>query len=461
MRLRLSGEWLILPRMKTPSRNIILLAASALALSTATPALADDHSHSHSTNQAASDREPMSAHDLVTMPRLGAPTVTPDGRFALYSVTHTDAESFERTTRHYLRSLTNTGAEPVAVDLNGSAFDLTFGADNFLYFLSDRPGGDEENAAVQVWRAALEADGNVTGPMQVTNTRADVNGFKLSPDATKIALFGDISRLCPTFGCEIDGTAHLPGPGTGRLYDAKDGFFRHWDAWETPGTFSRVFAFDLVDGKATGGVAADGFSAEGGLTGDTPTKPFGGSEEIAWAADSSGLYFAARQSNAEEPTSTNVDLYWSSLDGTAPTNLTADNLATDTLPAPSPDGKWLAYLAMERPGYEADRLVIQLRNIASGETRALTGDFDRSFGSLAWTPDSRWIIAGAQDVLDTPAFKIDPISGKVERLDLMAGNEAHIGNITPLTGENLLFTRDLSVVRPSCTSLTTGHRQNR
>lgn len=434
--------------MKTPFRNIVLLSASALALCTTTPALANNHPNNHSARQAASDREPMSAQDLVTMPRLGAPTVTPDGRFALYSVTQTDAESFERTTQHYLRNLTDTDAGPVAVDLNGSAFDLTFGADNFLYFLSDRPADDQANAAVQVWRVALEADGNVTGPMQVTSTRADVNGFKLSPDASKIALFGDIGRLCPTFGCENDGTAHLPGPGTGRLYDAKDGFFRHWDVWETPGTFSRVFAFDLVDGKATGGVAADGFSAEGGLTGDTPTKPFGGGEEIAWAADNSGLYFAARQSGAAEPTSTNVDLYWSSLDGAAPTNLTADNLATDTLPAPSPDGKWLAYLAMERPGYEADRLVIQLRNIASGETRALTSDFDRSFGSLAWTPDSRWIIAGAQDVLDTPAFRIDPVSGTVERLNLMAGNEARIGNITPVAGGQLLFTRN-SIGGPS------------
>lgn len=413
-----------------------------LALCTATPALAEGHSDSRPAGLATSDRAPMSAQDLVTMPRLGAPAATPDGRFAVYSVTHTDADSFERTTRHYLRSLTDADAEPVAVDLGGSAFDLTFGSDNFLYFLSDRPVGEQDNTAVHVWRAALDADGNITGAMQVTDTRADVHGFKLSPDASKIALFGNVGRACPAFGCEGDGVAHLPGPGTGRLYDAQDGFVRHWDAWETPGTFSRVFAFDLVDGKASGGIAADGAPSEGGLTGDTPTRPFGGTEEIAWSADSSGLYFAARPSDAAEPASTNIDLYWSSLDGAAPTNLTADNRATDTQPAPSPDGKWLAYLAMERPGYEADRLVIHLRDIASGKTRALTGEFDRSFGSLAWTPDSRWIIASAQDVLDTPAFRIDPVSGAVDRLDLMAGNEAHIANITPLAGESLLFTRD-------------------
>ena len=59
------------------------------------------------------------------------------------------------------------------------------------------------------------------------------------------------------------------------------------------------------------------------------------------------------------------------------------------LPAVSPDGRWLAYTAMARPTYEADRQVVQLRNLATGETRALTGDWDRSVGSIAWAPDGR------------------------------------------------------------------------
>ena len=409
-------------------------------------AAGDDHAA-----KSAAALEPMSAEDLIAMPRLGAPVATPDGRFALYSVTETDRETFERTTKHFLQDLRSPDAAPALIDLGGSAHDFAFGADMFLYFLSDRPaeGSDEESGSSQVWRAALEANGNVTGPMQVTDLPADVHGFHISPDATKIAVFGDISRSCATFGCEGDGKAHLPGPGTGRLYDAEDGFFRHWDQWETPGTYSRVFAFDLEGGRASGtGIAVDGPNGAEALTGDTPTKPFGGGEEIAWATDGSGIYFAARETGAEEPLSTNVDIYWSALDGKAPVNLTAANTAYDTLPVPSPDGKWLAYLAMERPNYEADRLVIHLRNIETGETTALTESFDRSFGSIAWTPDSRWIIASAQDVLDTPAFKVDPRSGKVERLDLMAGNEARIGGITPLAGNRLLFTRN-SIGGPS------------
>ncbi|WP_228766500.1 S9 family peptidase [Pelagerythrobacter aerophilus] len=403
----------------------------------------------------AQDTAPMTAQDLVTMPRLGAPVASSDGRLAIYTVASTDPESYARTTTLYLRDLAAPQATAVALDLGGSASSPAFGADGALYFLSDRGAG----GTTQVWRAPLDASGTTGSPVQVTNVATDVAGFELSPDGRKIALFGDVARDCPTFGCEGDGTAHLPGPGDGLLYSSEDGFVRHWDAWETPGTFGRVFAFDLVGGKAAGaGIPLDGPAGEGALVGDTPTKPFGGGEEIAWAPDGSGVFFAARRSNADEPTSTNVDIWWNDLTGSAPVNLTDANEATDTLPAPSPDGKWLAYAAMARPGYEADRLVIHLRNLATGETRALTESFDRSFGSLAWTPDSRWIVATAQDVLDTPAFRIDPATGEVEELDLMAGNEAHIGNVVPLSGERLLFTRD-SIGAPPELFLSQGWQQ--
>ncbi|MDN3646873.1 S9 family peptidase [Pontixanthobacter aestiaquae] len=430
-------------------KNTIRLTASFAALATlafAAPAFADDHT------DTSTEAPPMSAKDLVTMAGLGSPTVSPDGNYALYYVRTTDQDTFERATTFYLQDLRNTDADPVEVNLGGSASSPAFASDSWLYFLSDRPGVDaEENKenSTQVWRAALEGSGNVTGPMQVTDLPTDVHGFHVSPDAKRIAVFGDVGRDCPTFGCENDGTTHLPGPGTGRLYDGADGFYRHWDTWETPGTFSRLFAFDLENGKAVGdGVAADGPNGKGALVGDTPTKPFGGGEEIAWAADSSGLYFSARQADGQEPMSTNVDIYWSALNGTAPINLTAANAAYDNQPVPSPDGKWLAYTAMERPNYESDRLVIHLRNVASGETRALTENFDRSFGAIAWTPDSKWIIGGAQDVLDTPAFKINPQSGEVERLDLVKGNEARISGITPIAGNRLLFTRN-SIAGPS------------
>jgi len=406
----------------------------------------------------ASAKQPMKPHDLVTMPRLGAPIVTKSGTFAAYSVTYTDAKTYDRFAAHYLLDLVTPGADPIELDLQLSAYALAFAADDYLYFLSDEHPDARTSPRMRLWRTALEANGNASPPQMVAELPGtDISGFLVSPTNDKLALIVEAPRSCTRFPCGP--TAETVG--SGRLYAGENGFYRHWDRWETPGAFNRVFVFDLVRGQITGdGTPIDGVDPESGITGHTPTMPFGGLEDLAWASDGSGLYFVAREANAAEPTSTDLDIYLSDLTEAAPNVLTGANPAHDSAPTPSPDGKTLAYLAMARPGYESDQMVIHLLDIASGQTRALTSKTDLSFGSLAWSADGSALIATAGDVLDTPAFRIDAQTGAVTRLDLIAGNEAHIGAIRPLTDSRLLFTRD-SIGSPAELYLAQGMQQAR
>ncbi|MEM7701381.1 MAG: S9 family peptidase [Pseudomonadota bacterium] len=425
--------------LRTTLARLALPCVALSAVTAATPLSADNHIEAPA-NIPGVTATPMSAKDLVTMPRLGGVTVTSFGRYAVYSVTYTDGEDYSRAATHYMLDLSVPGSKPIELDLGLSAYGLAFAADNYLYFLSDEHTDENAEAGARVWRVALEGNGNVTGPMLVADIPgADIGGFLIAPTANKIALMGVMPRSCETFGCD-DGENAI---GTGRLYEGDAGFYRHWDRWVEPGVFNRVFVFDMADGQAVGeGVPIDGADAATGITGNTPTVPFGGLEDLAWAPDGLSLYFVARETGVKEPMSTDLDIYVSDLSGKAPTVLTADNEAHDSGPIVSPDGKTLAYVAMEMPGYESDRLVVHLLDIASGETRALTQDTDLSFGGLAWSEDGSYLLATAADVLDTPVFKIDPKSGTATELDLMAGHEAHIGSITPLAGDRLLFTRD-------------------
>lgn len=94
-------------------------------------------------------------------------------------------------------------------------------------------------------------------------------------------------------------------------------------------------------------------SVMGALVGDSPSKPFGGAEEIAWSVDGKTLFFTLREAGRIESLSTNMDIFAVPADGrAAPVDLTDANDAMDSMPAVSPDGKWLAYAAMKRPGYE-------------------------------------------------------------------------------------------------------------
>ncbi|MFO6431194.1 prolyl oligopeptidase family serine peptidase [Erythrobacter sp. W302b] len=438
-------------------RNLTAFGAVIAAALIAAPLAAQD-----SSTIPGVTAPPMSAEDLVTLPRLGAPAVNAAGTLAVYSVTITDPESLSRSAAHYLLDLSTPGAAPTALTLPLKGSDLAFGADGQLYFLSSAHPDADAPQRSRVWRVALAKDGTVGAPQMVADApHAAIAGFKLAPNGSAIALWGEVARDCPTFGCADAKPQHLPGPGTGRLYDAKDGFVRHWDRWATPGTPNRIFTFPLKNGVAQGaGVPVDGTDPATGITADTPTMPFGGAEEIAFAPDGRALYFTARLSNAAEPTSTNLDIYVSDLSGGAPKLLTADNRATDTTPVVSPDGRYLAWLAMARPTYEADKLAVQLLDLSTGERRNLTKDTDLSFASLAWSADGKHLIATAQKVLDTPAFNIDPRTGKVTELNLMAGNEAHIANLVPLPGGRALFTRD-SLGQPAELYLSDGMGQAR
>lgn len=402
----------------------IALAALAVALLSA-PALAETAAR------------PMGIEDLLTLKRVTAPVASPDGQWVVWQQTDTDPATYKRAAGLWRVSAKGGAAARIA-DLPDAAESApAFSPDGRrLYFLSGKSGKD------QLW--LLDLTRPDAAPVQASDFKADVAGFRLSPDGRRVLVWGDVARDCPTLGCDASGDTSQPGPGTGRHYRDGAGFVRHWDAWETPGNYSRGFVLVLdAAGKAGGdAVALDG--PPGTLTGDTPSKPMGGGEELAWAADSRGVYFTARQADRHEPLSTNLDIWHSALDGTAPRNLTAASKATDTQPAASPDGRWLAWAAMARPGYEADRLVVNLLDLKSGQRRALTGGWDRSAGSIAWTADSKALIVTAEDVLDTPAFRVDPASGKVQRLRLAAKgqSEGHVANLTPLKGGGLLYTRD-------------------
>ncbi|MEO0462562.1 MAG: S9 family peptidase [Pseudomonadota bacterium] len=438
-----------------PRARLGLCAVFAVVLAglTPAPAFAEAHEDEGGSTIAGVSTTPMSAQDLITMPRLGAPVVTRFGRLAVFSVTQTNPETYERSPVHYVLDLSLPGEKPIAFDPGLAANSMAFGPDNSLYFLSGEhpdPGAEERS---RLWRVSLSRSGEVSEPELVAGfDYTDVEGFLLSPDGSKIALLAHLDRSCQSYDCVPQKNA----VGTGRLYDGEDGFYRHWDRWITSGAFNRVFVFEMTEGMATGdGAPIDGLDPATGITGNTPTMPFGGMEDLAWAPDGKTLYFVAREANGDEPVSTDLDIYASDLTGAAPQVLTGSNAAHDSAPVPSPDGTMLAYLAMARPGYESDRMVVHLRDLATGGTRALTQDTDLSFGSLSWSADGKSLFATAADVLDTPVFQIEAKTGAVKELDLMAGNEAHIGGVTPLPGNRLLFTRD-SISAPKELYLSTG-----
>ncbi|MEP3226563.1 MAG: S9 family peptidase [Parasphingorhabdus sp.] len=375
---------------------------------------------------------PMTAQDLATLKRLGSVAVSSDEKWAAFDVTQTDPDSYKRSTGLYLLNLSKPNAPPlrIADKPDSSEHSPSFSIDGTkLYYLSDSSGSE------QLWQTKIAKEGSVGEASQVSDLKADIAGFKLSPNGDRVAIWGDISKDCPTFGCdkEEEGNSNqsLPGPGTGREYDAL--FVRHWSSWETSGIYSRIFSFDLNGDK----LSDNGKPLDGDLIGDSPSKPFGGGEEISWSPSGTGLAFVLRKADRNEPKSTDTDIYGVSVATGAPSPMPGNGKATDTLPAFSPDDRWLAWAAMERPGYESDRKVVKLLRRGDEEPKVITGDWDRSVSSITWTPDSKALIVTASEILDYAAFRVDIADGNVTRLT----KNGSVGNITPLQDGSMIFTK--------------------
>ncbi|TDI84644.1 MAG: S9 family peptidase, partial [Caldithrix sp.] len=228
-----------------------------------------------------------------------------------------------------------------------------------------------------------------------------------SPDGKHLAFTMEVFPDCENLPCTTQHVEEEKNRKTsGVLYEKL--FVRHWDTWKD-GRRSHIFVM-----PATGGDAIDIMK---GMDADSPSKPFGGPGEITFTPDGQAVVFTARDAGREEAWSTDFDLYLAPVDGVKePECLTEANDAWDTSPAFSPDGKTLAYLAMQRPGYESDRFRVMLRGWPDGKTRILTEEWDRSPGSILWSPNSKTIFTVAADLGQRSLFAIKLNSGEVKTL---------------------------------------------
>jgi len=361
----------------------------------------------------------LTIEDVTMLSRVSSPAVSPDGHWLVWQQRETDLAGDKGRYDLWRLDLTAKGAKPEKLIGEWAVNETSpqFSHDGkTVWFQSDKGGEDN------VWAIA------VTGgaPSQVSDLKGGIGGFKVAPTEDKLLIWAD--RLPGAPSSEPAMVKKRDDSGNGRTFDQM--FIRHWASW-SDGTRSQLFVLPMANGKANG----YGKAIEGGLVGDSPSKPFGGGEEVSWSADGKTVFFALREAGRIEPLSTNLDIFAAPADGSAaPTNLTDANDGMDNLPTASPDGKYLAWFAMKRPGYEADRQVLMVRDLATGQVRALTEGWDRSVGSIAWSEDGKTIYVIAEDTQETPIFAVDLKSGKPTRLT----QEGNVTAVVP-TAKGLVY----------------------
>ena len=351
---------------------------------------------------AVAEPRGFTATDLVQLDRVGSPALSPDGKTVAYTLREADLAANKARTGLW-RVPVAGGAPQRLTGTSSTDVEPQWSADGqWLYFLSTRSG------SMQVWRLPM-AGGEA---QQVTDYPLDIGSYKLSPSGKALALSMDVFVGCDTLECTTAKLQKQPGDKTsGMVYDGV--FMRHWDTW-SDGRRSQLFYTPL---DAYGQTADEPIRISGGLDGDVPSKPFGDASEYAFAPDGKSVVFSMRVAGREEAWSTNFDLYRAGLDGkAAPKNLTEANKAWDTAPVFSADGKSLYYLAMKRPGFEADRFAIMAMPVGGGTPREIAPDWDRSAGGMSLSPDGKLLYVTADDLGQHPLFAVSIADGSVKRV---------------------------------------------
>jgi dipeptidyl aminopeptidase/acylaminoacyl peptidase len=341
--------------------------------------------------------------DLATMERVSSPVLSPDASRVVYAVRSTNMDKNRGNTQLWMLDLRNPKAAPQRLtQADASSTDPEWAPNGeAVYFLSARSGSS------QVWRLPL----NGGEAAKVTDLPLDVENFRLSPQGDRLALSLAVFRDCADLACSkarLDAKAKTKA--SGQVYDKL--FVRHWDTWADGRT--NVLYSAPID--ASGKVTAQPVSLSGTLDGDVPSKPFGDHDEYHFSPDGKSVAFSARIAGQTEAWSTNFDIYTVAAAGGTPVNLSADNPAWDTKATYSPDGRTLAWVAMDRPGFEADRFHVVLMDVASGKKRALAEQWDHSVSDFRWTPDGKALLLNADDTGQHRLFSMDVASGKVTAL---------------------------------------------
>ena len=334
-----------------------------------------------------SKAEPFTAEHLVTIDRIGAPVVSPDGQAVVYTVRRTDLEEDRGRVDLWISPVAGGDARRLTTHSANETSPAWSPDGRHVLFLSNR------DKATQVWR--LPVDGGDAQP--VTDLPLDVATFRIAPTGDRLVVSMSVYLDCEDLACTVERNREAAeSKVSAKHYDQL--FMRHWDHWLDE-TRSQLFSIPLNDD----GIAEGAPVRVTMLDADVPSRIWGGNEEYAISPDGDTLFFAARLRNANEPTSTNFDIYAASLRNqdavnNNPENLTEANQAWDTAPIVSPDGRYLAYKAMSRPGFEADQYQIVVRDLRSGNVEVLTEHWDRSPSSITFSSDGQSILAVAQDV---------------------------------------------------------------
>ena len=224
----------------------------------------------------------------------------------------------------------------------------------------------------------------IIGDKTLTGFDKDIEGFLLSPQGDKIILIAQVKTVAST----ADKHPDLP-LASGRVVD--DLMYKHWDEWTETAPHPFLCELSTINSQLSTVNCIDLLE---GTPYESPMKPFGGVEQLAWSPNGKQIAYTCRKkSGLEYAISTNSDIYLYDIATGTHTNLTEGNGGYDTNPSYSPNGEYIAWQSMERDGYESDENRLMICHLATGEKTFLSKGLNTNVDSYYWKDDNSLVFS--------------------------------------------------------------------
>ena len=319
---------------------------------------------------------------LWAMGRIGGADIHPTTGHIIYSVTYYSVK--ENRSNSELFVLPAGATEPIQL-----TFDNKYQGTAHWMSETEISYISTESGSAQVWKMALTIDGNnakAGKAVQLTDYEGGIDDYAFSPDFKKLLFVSQVKTVEQTADVYPD-----LDKASGHFHN--DLMYKHWDEWTETAPHPFVAEFD---GKQISHIK----DLLEGEKYESPMKPFGGIEQLAWSPDGKYIAYTCRKKTGlDYAVSTNSDIYLCDLQSGETRNLTEGMMGYDINPAFSPDGSMIAWQSMERDGYESDQNRLMVMTLANGEKSFVSQAFESSVDQFIWLNNSELAFAGVWHAL--------------------------------------------------------------